>query len=248
MSRYDRSHMMANYMDDFGRQYPNQSFKIQGEAPLLDEFYEARSVSVCSSAKFFTFRHLIATFADGKQLMYPVPTQTRVIQWAERLMGAGAICIDYVGEKWGFVPRQFIPDANWKVTPYNDLPPRKTYESLSFDYISLIPEIENTRLSTRIPVDNNTLNECQKAGLLAIEEGGGICDAAGVIEPRRWIIQARSIDDFNSENFKKGTVKRNAIVSSPAIILDVGGSISECAECLGYQGEKIALIHTLIPA
>jgi hypothetical protein len=246
MSRYDRSHMMANYIDDFGKQYPNQAFKIQGEAPLLDTFYDDRAISVCSSGKLFSFRYLLATFADGKQLQYPVPNQSLVVNWAGQLINAGAICIDYIGEKWNFVPNSFLPDPAFRTDPYTNLPPRKTYESFSFQYISAIPEVENTRLSTRIPTDNTELNDCQKAGLLDLEEGGGICNAAGFIEPRRWIIQARSIDDFNADNFKKGTVKRNAIVSSPATILDVGGSISSCAECLGYVGEQIPLVHLLV--
>ncbi len=247
MSRYDRSHMMAAYTDDFGRVYQNQTFKIQGEAPLLDQFYQDRVVAVCSGSRFFKFRHLLATFANGRKLMYPVNTPANVIDWAGQLLQAGALCIDYVGERWGFIPKTQI-QGTYRSEPYTGIPPRKTYQSLSFDYASDVPEIDAVRLSTRIPIDNQDLYACQREGLENVQEGAGICNAAGVIEPRRFIIQARATDSFNAEEYRNGTIRRNAIVSASINLQTVGENIVTCAECLGYQGEDIPNIHLFVPA
>lgn len=246
MSRYDRSHMIATYVDDLGSSHVNQAFKIQGNAPLLDTFYQARTQALCSGGKFFKMRYLTATFADGRKLQYPLPDPGNAISWTEQLIGAGALCVDLEGEEWGFIPKTLIPGA-YLSTPYSNLPPRKVYESLSFEYTPSTTGIDSLRLSTRIPTDNNDLNTCQKAGLTSIEEGAGICNAAGIVEPRRLIIQARSIDSFNAEDFRQGSVRRNAIVSSPLAVVATGGSIVSCAECLGYKGESIPAIHALIP-
>lgn len=247
MSRYDRSHMIATYIDDLGTEHKNQAFKIQGNAPLISTFYQARAKAVCSGGKFFKFRNLVATFEDGRKLQYPLPDPGNAISWTEQLIGAGAVCVDLEGEEWGFIPKTLIP-GSYRSSPYSGLPPRKVYESISFEYTPSTTGIDALRLSTRIPTDSGELNTCQKAGLAGIEEGAGICNAAGIVEPRRLIIQARSIDSFNSAEFQQGAIRRNAIVSSPLAVVATGGSIVNCAECLGYKGESITAIHALVPA
>lgn len=246
MSRYDRSHMIATYVDDLGKEHKNQSFKIQGNAPLISAFYQARTKALCSGGKFFKFRHLLATFEDGRKLQYPVPDPANALDWAGQLVGAGALCIDLVGEEWGFIPKNLIP-GDYRSGAYTGLPPRKTYNSVTFDYTPSTSGVDAVRLSTRIPTDNAELKECQEKGLEGMEEGAGICNAAGIIDPRRLIIQARSVDAFNSADFREGKVVRNAIVSSPLAVVATGSEIVGCAECLGYRGESIPNIHVLIP-
>lgn len=247
MSRYDRSHMIASYIDDLGTEHKNLAFKIQGNAPLISDFYQARTKALCSAGKFFKFRALIATFEDGRKLQYPLPDPGNALSWTEQLMGAGALCVNLEGEEWGFIPKTIIP-GSYRSSPYSGLPPRKVYESITFDYTPSTVGIDAVRLSTRIPTDNGSLNTCQKEGLQGIEEGAGICNAAGIVEPRRLIIQARSIDSFNSADFREGAVRRNAIVSSPLAVVPTGTAIAGCAECLGYKGESIDAIHALVPA
>jgi hypothetical protein len=247
MSRYDRSHMMSVYTDDFGRTYQNQTFKIQGQAPLLSSFYQSRVASVCTGSRFFKFRHLLATFENGRKLQYPVNTPANALSWTQQLLANGALCVDYIGERWGFIPKTQI-QGTYRSTPYTGIPPRKTYQSLSFNYASDVPSIDALRLSTRIPIDNQDLYACQREGLVGVEEGAGICNAAGVIEPRRYIIQARATDSFNSEDYRNGTIRRNAIVSNSASLQTTGENIVTCAECLGYQGEDIPNIHLFVPA
>jgi hypothetical protein len=242
MSRYDRSHMMATYIDDLGIEHKNQAFKIQGNAPLLSALYQPRTVTVCSSSRLFKFRHLLATFADGRQLQYPVPDPGLALSMAQQIAGAGAACIDLVGEEWGFIPKQIIP-GDYRSTPYSGLPPRKTYKSITFDYTPAVVGIEALRLSTRIPTDNGELEACQRIGLEGVEEGGGICNAAGLIDPRHLIIQARAVDAFNAADFREGKVIRKVIVSSPLAVVATGNTAAECAECFGYKGESIANIQ-----
>lgn len=252
MSRYNISYMMEKYHDDFGNTYKNVPFKIQGFAPLLAQFYQARKSAVCLQM-IMEKRHLKVTFANNRVLKYPVPSQDKIETMVTQLLAQSgndeALCIDYIGESWNLVYPAYIKGANieFKTETYSNLPSRKVYKSYNYEYDSdyALESLQNIKLVSRIANDNPDLHNCQKAGMRNPSDGKGIC-SGNLLEPRSLIIQARNLDAFNSEEFRENKIIRKVPVSELAQIPEVAETIAPCGECLGYQGEIIPNIHILV--
>ena len=243
MSRYNLNFQIDKYTDDFGNEYDNVPVKIQGNAPQIATCYTPKSGVSCGGSLLFKKRHLLATFPDGRKLQYPSADYADAVACGN-ILKAEAICIDLVGEYWSFVPGALLGNLQFKDTPYSGLPKRKVYKSWNYNYTSSVNFIGTVKLVARIPTDNTDLEACAKANLAGAQEGGGICAAGGLVEPRHWIIQALA-DDGNP---KLGKVSRKAFVSANAgaAIKSSASGVADCAACLGYQGESVKNFHLLL--
>mgnify|MGYP007093986896 CR=1 FL=1 len=231
MSRYNVSLMMETYTDDFGNEYSNIPVKIQKDAPEITTIYQARVNGLCAPAKFFKPRHLIATFTDGRKLKYPIDSEDSVVATAIVLKAEGAVCIDYVGERWNFILGATVGGAlEYRSEAYANLVASKDFETGSFAYTSAltIPGITTVRLPYRVPAnDNADLKECQEKGLVGPEAATGICAAGGIIVPRFFTIRATADDG--------GKVARKAKVSLKTSLKTTAIDIAGCAQCLSYN-------------
>lgn len=246
MSRYNLSYQMDEYVSDFGIIFKKQKVKIQGGAPGLQTFYQAREQYTCGDAKGFDFRHLKVLFSGGRELKYPVPNTADIAGMVTALKGEGALCIDLVGEYFSTVPPEYVGNPNFREEPYTNLPSRKTYKNYIFSYTSDTPtSLNGSRQSTKVAQDDPELISCAIGGMENPEQKTVLCASSGIMTPRHYITKARAIDSFNSENFRENKVVRQVFVSNPAALIAVAAGIAKCAECLGYQGESINNIHLL---
>lgn len=245
MSRYDTSHMIAEYEDDFGNKYKNVPFKIQLGAPYLT-YYASRSGGSCGGSLPFKTRRLVALFEDGRKLIYPVAKESEVKTVTQNLVAQGALCVDLIGEKWGVLTGPVVGgDLNYRITPYNGLTASKTYIVGGYDYTSELglTGLETVRLPVRIPNDGSQeLYSAQQGCLENFETSVGICSAGNLVKARHLIIQARAID---SDTTDPKSVIRKAFVSVKGDLAQCATQSAEAAFCLGYQGESINNIHRL---
>ena len=247
MSRYNVQYEMGVYETDFGVQYEHLKIKIQFGAPGIETIYQLRTAGGCSPKTYFKPRHIIATFVDGRKLIYPVAFETSVRTTALILKNLGAVCMDYVGEKWSLIFGAAIGGGNlsYKTTNYSALAPSKSYETGSFDYTSDLglQGLSTVQLPYKVPSnDVSDLVNCQKRGLNNSQESKGICVAQGLIIPRMLIIKANSLDGDGHI----GKVIRQAKVSERASVATIAVEIAGCASCLGYEGESINGLESLL--
>lgn len=242
MSRFDSDYMMSSYVDDFGTTHENLPVKIQKDAPQLGVIYAARQDGLCGSAKLLSPRYLRVTFSDGRVLKYPMESETIVVTSALLLKSNGAVCMDYVGEKWNVVLGSSVgATLNFTSSPYSNLVSSKEFETGSFDYTSAlgITGLQTVKLPYRIPSnDNASLKTCQEAGLTGKAASTGICSGRGIVSARYFTIRANADDG--------GKVARKALVANKNSLSAVASAIASCAACLSYQGESVRNIHSLI--
>lgn len=144
MARTNARYWMPKYLDDFGNEYQNLSFKIKEDAPkfsdvaqvgfLTSSIYTPRGdAPPCSNAAYFEPRHLLATFNNGMRIKFPVPRPDVITPMIKVLKpsvlanfvpGEGeneAICIDLVGERWSLVPPSIVglTQAKMRQNPLN---------------------------------------------------------------------------------------------------------------------------------
>ena len=249
MSRFDTRWQMNQYETDFELYYKDFPLKIQKDAPLLAQFYDERQASVCASFLVVP-RHLKATFSDGRVLKYHVSTEDLVPIQANDLLGAGAVCIDHIGEYWGALFGKGIADNfTLRTTPYNNLDTRGTKETGTFLYTSSlgVVGIDQIRLPYRITLEPNeqALYNCQRAGLEDPKQTTRLCDYGDLIEPRHLIIRALAQDNITPDA-KEKNVTRKAPVSVKTDLPGVADLVSTCSYCLQYQGESFKSIHLYV--
>lgn len=247
MSRYNVQYEMGVYETDFGVQYEHIKVKIQFGAPGIEAIYQQRSQGGCSPKTYFSPRHIVATFLDGRKLIYPVAFETSVKTTALTLKSLGAVCMDYVGEKWSLIFGAAIGGGklSYKTTNYSGLPPSKSYETGSFDYTSDLglSGLTTVQLPYKVPSkDPSDLVNCQKRGLQNPQQSKGICVAKGLIIPRMLIIKANALDGDGH----LGKVIRQAKISERSSVSITAVEIAGCASCLGYEGESINGIESLL--
>lgn len=253
MASVNFQRMIGTYTDDFGNSYPNLNVKFGANVPnaVIQQLYAARTAEVnCGAVKLFNPRSLVAIFQNGTTHKFPLATRnTADIEEAVILLkDNNAACIDLEGESWSLVPSTFFSGANFRSTPWTDIPDAKVQQSVAFDYTPDIQASGTIRLTTTIETNPTALNACQKSGLTSPEViGGGICSGRSLgITPRRFKIQALSTRSGDPA----GTERR---VARQAIISVKGGSeikgkitgIAPCAYCVGYEGESVKNVHLL---
>lgn len=246
MSRYNVSREMGIYEDDFGNQYEHVPVRIQSNAPAIEALYQPRDSGACSPSRYFSPRYLKATFADGRVLKYPVAFETSVKGNAAILKAQGAVCLDYVGEKWNFIFGSVVGgNLSYKAGNYTGLIASKKFDTGSFTYTSELGlnGIIVINAPFRVPSnDNGELKACQTRGLESPVDSTGICTPSGLIVPRYLIIKANAID----ADGHNGKVVRKALISLKASLNTTAVEIAGCANCLGYQGESVKGVENLI--
>lgn len=246
MSRYNTTRQIDIYEDDFGNTYRNVPFKIQLDAPLLTN-YGSRSAGACGGSLPFNTRRLVALFEDGRKLIYPVARESEVQQFAADLVGAGALCVDLVGEKWNILTGPAVGgNLNYRNTPYTGLTPSKVYIIGNYQYTSDLglTGLTTVRLPVRIPNDGaQELYSAQQACLTDFNTNNGVCAAGSIVKARHLIIQAQAVDTDTPD---PKSVIRKAYVSEKSSLSQCAIDAADAAFCLGYRGESIANIHRLV--
>ncbi|MBW4619319.1 MAG: hypothetical protein KME17_08165 [Cyanosarcina radialis HA8281-LM2] len=109
---------LTEYFDDLGNKHKNVRFKMRdGFETFAGALYSLPVNKKCSVSKIYEMRYLHATFEaentdgggvgiDGARIKFPVPSPDADVikEMVLQLRTKGAVCIDYVGERWSKIP------------------------------------------------------------------------------------------------------------------------------------------------
>jgi hypothetical protein len=257
MALINTGKQVIDYVDDFGTVYANPiPLKFGDDVPSgalsLPGYEDRTSVISCSGGLPFTPRYMEALFSDGSKHKFVIQNRTfEILQQAlTTLKGAGALCVNLVGESWSVVPSGLLQSGlTFRSAPFTDIPSSRISQSVAFDYTPDIQTSGTLRLRTSIETNPTALNTCQKSALAnTAVSGGGICSGGSLgLTPRKWKIQALATK-ANDPPDKTRRVVRNAIVSTktPAAIKSSVTGIAGCSYCVGYDGESVTNLQNLI--
>jgi hypothetical protein len=237
----DASQMISKYVTDFGTTIENLGIKIlNGYAAKLTEEYTARKNSLCSNSHLFRPRALVATFADGTKVRYPVGERKNLIARAKKLIESKAVCVDYEGEYWPYVPSTLL-GVNYRSSAMEGFSSSGKKTVGSFSYTSdILGDIVQTFAFEAVPEELLKIAvKCLKDVSLS---SGGFCKGSRSIN-----IKARR---FRGKGFVKGNIKRiytRDIKLSGQDPTECGKSNAPYYYCLSYIGESIKNVHLLLP-
>jgi hypothetical protein len=236
----DATQMISKYVTDFGTTIENLSVKIlNGYAAKLNEEYTARKNSLCSSSHLFRPRALVATFADGTKVRYPVGERKNLVARAKKLIDGKAVCIDYEGEYWPYVPSTLL-GVNYRSSAMEGFSSSGKKTVGSFSYTSdILGDIVQTFAFEAVPED---LLKVAIKCMDNVSLSSGFCKGSRSIN-----IKARR---FRGKGLVKGNVKRiytRDIKLSKLDPTSCGKSNAPYYYCLSYIGESIKNVHLLLP-
>jgi len=241
MPLMDASQMISKYVTDFGTTIENLGIKIlNGYAAKLTEEYTARKNSLCSSSHLFRPRALVATFADGTKVRYPVGERKNLVARAKKLIENKAVCVDYEGEYWPYVPSTLL-GVNYRSSAMEGFSSSGKKTVGSFIYTSdILGDIVQTFAFEAVPEELLKLAvKCLKNVSLS---SGGFCKGSRSIS-----IKARR---FRGKGLVKGNIKRiytRDIKLSSQDPAECGKDNAPYYYCLSYIGESIKNVHLLLP-
>lgn len=223
-------------------------FKLQQEAHAIigdRAGWSDPTNSPCPVAESLKMRHLRAVFPDPAEptnfltVQVPVAGATPALIQAEAvaLRTLGAVCIDFIGERWARVPGIGTPGVAYTLDPeleYNGV--NYTYNVQSYVTTAQV-------LKVTIENRNNTLYTAQTA-CMQLGAAPSICttNTAG-FKPRAGIIKARNTGSG-------GIISRRAIFTTNQVA-DIRTCLEDLAprgQCVGYEGEVNRNLHLSLPA
>lgn len=230
--------MLKVYNTDFGTTFTNIPVKFSAEAPIPEDVYVERVSNCGFGGKLFKPRYLKAVFETGIY-KYILGSLTNLFSVRDKLITAGATCIDLVGESWSNVPdTQLDPSPTYLTTPYPaaDITGEGDREVGKFDYVS--DALNDQRIGYSVESTNGTLLIAQKEGLTNAVVGGLNSRPRNLlITPRRLILHAE-VDDETS-------IARNVLVSEINNLSTVANAISSRAFYFSYKGESARKLETI---
>ena len=236
----DATQMISKYVTDFGTTIENLGIKIlNGYAAKLSEEYTARKNSLCSSSHLFRPRALVATFADGTKVRYPIGDRKNLIARAKKLIESKAVCVDYEGEYWPFVPSTLL-GANYSSSPMDGFSNSGKKTVGTFSYTSdILGDLVLPFSFESVP--ENLLKNAIKCLKNASISSGSFCKGSRSIN-----IKARR---FRGKGLIKGNTKRIYTRDIKLSSQDPTGCGKDNAPyyyCLSYIGESIKNVHLLL--
>jgi hypothetical protein len=241
MPLMDATKMIEEYTTDFGTKVKNLGIKIlEGYADKVSEYTERTEENLCPSGNLFQPRALIATFEDGTKVKYPIGDRSNLVARARELLSNGAVCIDYEGEYWPYVPSTLILGISYRSTPLGGFTNDGSKTTGTFNYQS---DILGTVVQPfAIESEPAGLVTTAIACLSGIVYGSGFCTST-----RSLNIKARR---FRGKGLVAGTNRktysRDIKMSSPNPT-NCGAANAPNYYCLSYIGESIKNLHLLLP-
>lgn len=237
--------MISEYITDFGTKVSNLPVKmLAGHPSFLPDEYTLRTANPCpASAGLFRPRALIATFANNK-VRFPIGNRANLADRARELINRGAICVDYEGEYWPYVPATLF-NGTYRTQPLtNDTDGRRT--TGTFSYVSDI--LGNIVLPFNF---ESTPEELLTAALGCVQgyQQLGFCSGSQGTGVKARRLKGKGLnqerDDVERENPIRRTYARDIKISAQ--------NPTQCAQsnaslyyCFSYVGERIRNLHLLL--
>jgi hypothetical protein len=240
MPLMDSTRMIATYTTDFSTEVRNLSVKIlEGYATKIDEYVNRTTENPCPSGNLFRPRALVATFEDGTKVRYPIGNRNNLVARARQLISNGAICVDYEGEYWPYVPSTILR-ANYRSSPLDGFTNDGSKTVGTFVYTSDI--LGNIVQAFAIESEPNVLANSAISCLNNVTYGSGFCTGTQSLN-----VTARR---FRGKGLVSGNTRRTYsrdIKVSDQNPTSCGTSNAPNYYCLSYIGESIKNLHLLLP-
>lgn len=248
--------VVTQYTSDIaGATYDNVGFKLRtgfDDCTTALGMYDDPLDTLCPPSKFFSMRHLVATFDDGgtpgrrgARIKFPVssPSVLDITAAVLALKACGAVCIDLVGERWTVVPPSiggYTAGADKMVLNNDGKMAEKKSGRINYtsdaaganQLVNVAYELEPVALSNAID------------GCVGPLDDSPACVLAG-ISPRRGIAKGAVV---NADN-PKATFARTAPIRSLAEVQNCIATVGNLpfVQCMGYRGENIRRVDLLFP-
>jgi hypothetical protein len=240
MPLMDATKMIEEYTTDFGTKVKNLSVKIlEGYADKINEYVSRTAENPCPFGNLFRPRALIATFLDGTKVRYPIGNRNNLITRARQLIASNAICVDYEGEYWPYVPSTII-GSNYRSSPLGGFTNSAVKVVGTFIYTSEVLGVIVQPFA--IESEPNILAQSAIACLNNVSYGSSFCTGAQSLN-----IKARR---FRGKGLVMGQTKRTYSRDIKVSDLDpynCGNVNAPNYYCLSYIGETIKNLHLLLP-
>jgi hypothetical protein len=242
MPLMDATKMIDKYITDFGTEVENLSIKIlEGYAEKVSEYVERTTENPCPAGELFRPRALIATFEDGTKVKYPIGDRSNLVARARELLSNDAVCIDYEGEYWPYVPSTLIQNTNYRAIPLGGFTNNGSKTVGTFNYQSDI--LGNIVQPFAIESEPAVLVTAAVNCLSDVVYGSGFCTGA-----RSLNLKARR---FRGKGLVAGDTKKTYsrdIKMSSTDPTSCGAANAPNYYCLSYIGESIKNLHLILPA
>lgn len=223
-------------------------FKLQEEAFAIigdRAGWGDPSNNPCPVSEGMRMRHLKATFPDPSDptnfftVQIPVAGADPATIEAEAvaIRALGAVCIDFVGERWSLVPGIGTPGVQYTLDP--------ALEYVSVNYSYNVQSYTTTAQILKVSIEN------RNAGLFTAQTNCLTLGAAPTVcntftkgfKPRAGILKARNAGSG-------GIISRRAIFSTNnmADIRSCLEALNPEGQCIGYEGEIHRNLHLSLPA
>jgi len=242
MPLMDATKMIEKYVTDFGTEVKNLGIKIlEGYADKVSEYTERPGENLCPSGNLFQPRALVATFEDGTKIRYPIGDRSNLVTRARELLGNGAICIDYEGEYWPYVPSTLILNTRYATQPLGGFTNDGSKTVGVFNYQSdILGTIVQPFAIESVPA---ILVTTAIACLSGIVYGSGFCTGVRSLNIKARRFRGKGLIPGNT----KKTYSRDIKMSSPNPT-NCGASNAPNYYCMSYIGETIKNLHLILPS
>lgn len=240
MPLMDATFMIDTYTTDFGTEVKNLNVKmLDGFRQRLADEYVDRVESLCGgTGGLFRPRALVATFEDGKRVRYPIGDRTNLTTRIQTLKAEDAICIDYEGEYWTYVPNSLFGNISYRTTPLGGVTNDGTKKTGTFTYTSdILGAISQPFNFESTPAELTTLAEACVSNLVEF----GFCTGAQSTGVRARRFRGKGLVD----GVGKRTYARDIKVSDAAPN-NCAGTNAPGYFCFSYIGEVIKNVHLLV--
>jgi hypothetical protein len=235
----DSTRMIQVYITDFNTEVRNLSIKIlEGYATKIDEYVQRTTENPCPSGNLFRPRALVATFEDGTKVRYPIGNRDNLVARARQLISNGAVCVDYEGEYWPYVPSTIL-GADYRSTPLDGFTNNGNKTTGTFVYQSDI--LGNVVQPFIFESDPVVLIDAALFCLENFSYGSAFCTGAQSLN-----IKARR---FRGKGLVLSNVRRTYARDIKVSYKNPTGCGTRNAPnyyCLSYIGESIKNLHLLI--
>jgi hypothetical protein len=232
---------MAAYATDLGTTIENFGFKIRADKADGPLNYTLRASSCSGGGSLVKPRALVAEYADGSKIRYPIPQPNSTLIFAATavLIGDGAVCVHLEGEEWTQIPPNIVGVTAVTRTAY-DLPTGFTeIQTGSFLYLSDGLGAVNPRY--KMEQNPPAIFQAAKGCLSQPVVGTFPCAINNVIKPRELSVVA-------NKNGGGLIVRKTHPASVGNDVFTCAASLFNVGFCVKYKGESIRNIQAIAVA
>ena len=245
MGNINTGFAIKKYVDDFGNEYNNVTFKYEDSDDFEDiaklsgfAFIKRPSQIICGNTSLFDLRKAIVTFNSGKSTEVPIPELKFVPAIIANLLKVDTVaCVALDGEGWSYVPpaKVKLKQSNFATTgiKVENKPNRPRYEftvSLDNDTDSFIT-VRNFQEKPKAIFD---------AQLACLKDSKQLKQSSICKNPEGF--KLRHYTGVRRNDTSGGKVSRKVYVSSgkPEDIAKCAKDIAKAFNCLYYKGTSMS--------